>query len=243
MSNHPWLPYGIYAKVTGAATLALTVIGLIALVANIGGRIPAFICLPIALTLGIVGLVFWFLSRSHRKKAVELLDGEVLVHWTYMDEDWQAWLDTRKRKGVLFSLLFTGILFAVGLIVGLLLMSDGDAIGDSGFLTWFVPAAGGTAVGVVVSIFTMGTGAYVTALLRKIDGICVISDTGIYLPGVFWPFRAFGSTLSEVSRKRNLLVFEFEVTSGQYDSTTTVKVPIPAGGEVEAEQVVATLKA
>ena len=47
-SSHPWLPYGIYAKVTGAVTLLLSIIGLVALIGNLGGRIPAFICLPVA---------------------------------------------------------------------------------------------------------------------------------------------------------------------------------------------------
>ena len=58
MESRPWLPYILYAKVTGICTLVLAIAAAIAFAGDIAGGIPGFVCLPIAITLGITLVVF-----------------------------------------------------------------------------------------------------------------------------------------------------------------------------------------
>ncbi len=237
----PWLPYSIYANVSGIATTVLVVVCLAGLMVGGALRIPGFVALALAITVGIIWIVFIWLSHSHLKKAAALLSERAWVRWRYEEVIWQGYLDEREIRGRLFALISIGVMAGVGLLTGVLLDSEEMRIADSTMATVLVPALVGAAGAGVVALIVLSVGAGVTRRLRRLPGVFVISPAGFYITGVYWPFDSVGASLSEVERKRNRLVFEFLSYYKEHSNYQKVRVPIPPGREAVADKIVAKL--
>jgi hypothetical protein len=221
----------IWAAVGGFALLGV-VLPLLFMDGMSGGFGIACLSGFVAMCCGIGAAVFLFRGFALDK----ILRGEELVvHWTYSPEEWRRYSEAeygrdRQLKFVLFCIiagfaLFFGVLF---LIFG----------GDGGRVVFFVM------LGLIVLIG--GVAALSIFLAHRSNetrlGEARISRIGVYLNRDLHNWNMVGARLDDVSlvREESLLVaFTYSYPSRTGRQSTTVRVPVPAGREGEAERVVA----
>ncbi len=185
-----------------------------------------------AMCCGIGALVFLFRGFTLRK----ILSGEELVvRWTYSPEEWRRYTEAeygrdRQLKFVLFCIvggfaLFFGILF---LIFG----------GDGGRAVFFVMLGLIALIGCVAAL-----SIYLAHRSNESRlGEARIARTGVYLNRALHNWNMAGSRLDDVSLERDeslLVAFTYSYPSRTGRQSNTVRVPVPAGREGEADRVVA----
>jgi hypothetical protein len=211
--------------------------------ATLGAIVPFFVmdgmnggygtsCLAgfVAMACGVGTLMYLYRAYTLGK----ILSGEELVaRWTYSPQEWTRYAEAehgrdKEGKTILFFIisgfaLFFGVLF---LIFG----------GEAGLIVFLA---------MLGLIALMGGVAFLSILLshranQTRTGEVFIARTGIYLNKSLHNWNMFGSRLDSVQLLREespLLEFVYSYPARNGRQSAEVRVPVPAGREVEAEQI------
>ncbi len=169
-----------------------------------------------------------------------ILDGRnLLVHWTYSDEEWRRYVavEARASKAEKTTLFFVISAFALLFGVGFLVIAPDREAGRSVFL------------GMVCLIALVGGAALLSVRLagpRPHDRPgALVSEEGVYPSGSLHTWSLLGArleTVKLVERRRPSLEFTYSYPTRYGLDAETVRVPIPAGEEGTAREVAARLR-
>jgi hypothetical protein len=199
-----------------------------------GGFAISFLSLVAAITSLVVAIMY-----QGRASALDrILRGENrLVHWTYDPVEWQAYAEkeyaTEKReKRNLFYLVAV-----ISLVVG---FGFTIAHPDGGWVVLLV--LGGLLV--FIAILVLFSTRYNYWMNKKYRGEAYITPDGVYLNRMLHLFRGWGASLEDVSynEKGKFLAFQYSTPNRNGRSDYTLRVPVPAGKEEEARQVLASFQ-
>ncbi len=189
----------------------------------------------IGATGGICGMVF----RSDADKLDRLAQGEgVLARWKYPPELWARYLakeqedETSSKTGL--AVMVTVISLLIG---GVFAIADPDT----------GPIVLGVLVGVCGLIWTLVLvlpGRRFRSGPEAREPEALVGRDGVYLAGEFHCWTSFGARLNRVVRadgEPGELVFDYQIMQRYGPAFYTVRVPVPAGEEGVADEVVARL--
>lgn len=202
-----------------------------------GGFAMSFVNLVLALTFGIVAIIFFRQARL----LDEILKGNgLLAHWTYTPEQWKIYsekafaTEVEEKRGLFFIVtafaLFFGVLFWV---------LDEEA----GFYVFLVMLG---LIGLVGFAWQLSIW-----LSRRQNRVTSTVETFISKDAVFmnrrlhcWraPMTSFRGVKLENNRGINVLTFTYMIYNVKTGSQTySVRVPVPEGKKEEAEKIVSQL--
>jgi hypothetical protein len=231
MKNH----YRTWTRVSGYATAALIAATVPFLlvggeVAVIGGIIGGSLAFAAALTAGIC----WFYARKADRHLEAFRRGEYLAHWTFRPEEWSTFAAAewaRTQKTARWMPLWLGL---VGGAVGLGLLAAG-----AGVVVLAVSTLAGTALGWGVGRLLLSRGERARDARPAKPEVYVGPEAAVvdgkYIHWTGYGVRLVGLTM--VGGDPPVLEFEVRTSSGESTTTHTHRVPVPAGREEEAEQV------
>ena len=166
----------------------------------------------------------------------KILSGEELVvRWTYGPEEWARYAEAEHGRDKTGKIILFFIISGFALFFGILFLIFGGKAGLAVFLSM---------VGLIVLI---GGVAFLSILLsyranKTRTGEVFIARTGVYLNKTLHNWNMFGSRLDSVQLLQEescLLEFAYSFPARHGRQRTEVRVPVPAGKEVEAEQILA----
>ncbi len=237
------LPFREQAK--GARNLGLVLLAL----ALIGFVLPGEAGIAVPILSGIFGatclliaLLIYLFSRSWREQLRRAEAGGYLLHWRYGPEQWQEFHEQLAKASRKVSWLMLAMFSGSGLVFALLLVSDGDAIRGSKFLTFVVGIGGGALVGALFALAFDWFDGTTRRLMRREPAEVIVGDEGLFVTGQYWPWRSFGQWVEAVRHEPGppeRLVFTFHVSAGKYSSDKSVSLPVPPGRSEEAAKIAA----
>lgn len=184
---------------------------------------------------GFVSLAFFitaFLYRKLGKEQDQLLSGKILVHWSYTGDFWKKYTETEYKLEKSYKKTLFLIVAGWAILFGILFpLFDRE----SGIYVTYV---------MVALIVLIGIVAYLTALIpyrRNLShkGEAIISRTGVYLNGQMHSWNMAGMTLRGVgfvdTEEPHYIEFVYSGGISEY----SVRVPVPAGEDEKAREVVA----
>ena len=213
-----------------ALVLALCVIGLPVYFAS-GGESDSGVAalLIVGEMFSLVFLVVAALFARTTKKAIpRILKDPLTVHWTYSPTDWQRFTTQAWRRSLRHTLITTGILWGIALVVVLILFATAQGV--------FNLAAGG-AVGTAV-VAGLGLLLFLLDALslwarrRHRTSDAYLNWEGVILSGWFYPMRG---PKKVTYKEGNPAILHYDVGSGR--SSYQLAVPVPHGCEAEAERL------
>jgi hypothetical protein len=233
MSN----PEKTYAGISAA--IAILAVGLFFLPGWIGmdgmngGYAISFVALFIAISAVVITLFFWQRAAT----LDDIFNGkELLAHWSYQPEEWQSYTQvelqeqTTQNKWLLAVMAAWAVFFG-----GLCWVLDRDA---GGFVFLVM-------LGLILILATVAFGLPRWRYWRQRHGPgeAWITPNAFYFDGVLirWPF--WGARLKHVAwrepKGKTPALIEFEVSTpsraGRQSQTT--RIPVPAGRETEARDI------
>ena len=187
----------------------------------------------------ITGIVAAVVYTWRAKKLDAMLSGEnLLVHWTYSQDEWQRYTeraheDKKSASKILFFII-SGFAIATG--IGFFIKDP-----DSGKYVFLAM------LGLIV---IMGLVAYLTTMLdyrrnKKNLGEAYISRDGVYLNRVLHTWKGLATHLDNVvyEEEAQSLVFTYIALDRIGLHSYTVSVPVPEGQKAKASEVLAQFKA
>jgi hypothetical protein len=199
-----------------------------------GGYAISFISLIFAITSLVVAIMY----KGRAAALDRILKGENrLAHWTYDPAEWQAYTEKeyateKKDKRNLFYLVAViSLVVGVGFII---------AHPDSGSVVLWV--LGGMLL--LIAIVAISTTRYNYWMNKKYRGEAYITPDGVYLNRMLHLWRGWGASLEDVSynEREKFLAFQYSTPNRNGRSDYTLRVPVPAGKEQEARQVLASFQ-
>jgi hypothetical protein len=187
---------------------------------------------------------------SHRLKRFQM--GDHLVHWTYTKEEWLGFAAgewkhrTELARQASYVGLFTGGI--AGLVLG---AAVGDVLLDS--VPWIVTGLLGALLLALVGLSCgLLTGCIIRRFARRKHqrmcqrvGEAYIGRDAAYCDGSYWSWTMPGCSLERlelVAGPRGTLQFTLRVWQGRTGTVPhTYRIPVPAGHEEEAREVIARL--
>jgi len=184
------------------------------------------------------GVLFLITGKQQVRNILHLLNGTVLVEWSYDTFHWTRFVETtflRQRKNALFSMiavLLGGPGFA---LLGISAMTLND----------------GMVLGTILALCSYGIMTfYARSVKRRSERPpfeAFIAESGAFINGVFIDWSAAGTTLHTVSiindTETNLrgLRIQYSVRSWNGRLRSEITAPIPNGKDHEAAAVISAL--
>lgn len=160
--------------------------------------------------------------------------GTALARWTYTADEWREYTDAEWKRRRLEAVVVGTLLLGVGYCSGRGGGEEGQAM---------MAAAG--LVGVAVAGGLLGRAYLARQANEAAPGEAVITPSAILLNGKYHVLRnetySFQGVRYDIEAKPPLLEFSIGWSTRQGGSGEKIRVPVPAGREAEAREVVAAL--
>ncbi len=235
-NNPPMRTLTVWAIITGLAILSIFLPFLIGMDGMAGGFAISLLAFFLALTGIIVIVIYW----GRAAKLQRILKGEgVIAHWDYSPAEWKEYTEKeykteKSEKKALF--LITAIL---ALVIGL-----GFFIFDNEAGMWVL-------LTMVALIAILAFTAWFTAWYRHREnlnyhGEVYITGKAVYLNRQLHTWSGLGEKFESVEFTRrkgqSMLSIVYSVWTRTGRTPVTIRIPVPAGKEAEAEAIAAGLK-
>ena len=192
--------------------------------------------------MGVSFFVCIFLFRSRNRVRRELLAGRgVLARWTYTGAEWRAFagVEMKKQAGNRRFLLWVTAAIMAAVTLGYLVRdpSSGRVVGAVLAVLW------------LLCWFVSRASLHAQARARAGDGpLVLIGRDGLLLGAEAHIWRGWGNSLGSCELREGpprVLAISYRVPSGNATilRTVVVRVPVPAGREAEAVEVLRLLQA
>jgi hypothetical protein len=198
-----------------------------------GGFAISFACIILTITMVIVTIMY-----AGRAKSLDTMLNKknVLVHWTYTPEEWQAYTqkaysaDTRDKWG-LYKLVMA---ITVVVCFGFFLFHRDSALIMIGL------ALG---LGILLAIVILITTNYDHLHNETHHGDVYITKNGAFVNRQLHLWKGWGAQLEGVQYKEpdKLIEITYSTLSATMRVTYKVRVPVPAGQETKAKEVITQL--
>lgn len=177
-------------------------------------------------------------------KDLEALRLDHYIHWTYTDDEWDDYIDNETQRGRWLPLILFIALAGVGWLTAILIAVGGES--DAGLIAVTLLGIGGgsTVAGAIFAAVIRGFTKRQLELKRNRDGLTLIGPQGVYIGGELWRWRGAGQVVKDIeleTEPRLRLRFTFLVNAGETTTEKLVFVPVPAGGNDQANQLMTTL--
>jgi hypothetical protein len=235
-NNPPMRTLVTWAAITGFAVLAIFLPLLLGIQGFAGGFAISLLAFFLALNGIIVIIIYWGRANKLRR----ILNGEdVLAHWTYNPEEWKAYTEKeyateKSEKKTLF--VITAVL---ALVIGF------------GFFVFDNEAGFWVLLAMVALIAILAFTAWFTAWYRHRENIqyhgeVYITGRAVYLNRQLHTWSGPGEKIESIDfikhKGQSLLSIIYSVWTRTGQTPVTVRIPVPAGKEAEAEAIAAGLK-
>lgn len=224
-------------------SLVIAAIGVIVMflpaILGIEGIDGGYAIILLGVVVIITGIVAFIIYTWRANKLDAMLGGKnLLVHWTYSQDEWQRYTeraheDKKSASRILFYII-SGFALATG--IGFFIKDP-----DSGKYVFLA---------MLGLIFLMGIIAYVTTMLdyrrnKKNLGEAYIARDGLFLNGVLHTWKGLATRLDTVvyEEEAQSLVFTYVALDRVGLHPYTVRVPVPQGQEAKASELLAQFKA
>lgn len=197
----------------------------------------------------LIGVIFFFVYRKQARDIDEILKeardgkhigGNLLAYWTYTPQEWSQFVETEVSREKKSQRTMAYIMLAVVLIIFATTFPSAIKHGASSFVPILLSLIFVGAIGVFA---WWAAGAESRSLQAHHTGEAFIAIKGLLLNDRYYPWNIFGTRLTGVFYERgmpNVIRFEYRQQTGQGGSQTkNVRVPVPVGREVEAENLAA----
>ena len=199
-----------------------------------GGFAISFLSLVAAITTLIVAIMY----QGRASALGRIFKGEnLLTHWKYDPVEWQAYAEkeyvTEKRdKRNLFYLVAV-----ISLVVGVGFTIAHPDVG------WVLLGVFGGLL-VFIAILVLFSTRYNYRMNKKYLGEAYITPDGVYLNRQLHLWRGWGASLDAFSynEEDKFLAFQYSTPNRTGRVDITVRVPVPAGKEQEARQILASFQ-
>lgn len=225
-----------YGLTFGYVTVALLAVGLLLALA---GRGRATTDLGIAGVLAgctaIPAAILSLLARRRARRAAALRSGDFLAHWTYAEEEWRPFLAAERERAARRS-RWLPLWWALGATVwGMITFAI-----LAGWPAILLCAAAGAVVGWLSARDLRAT---VPAGREAGNGVgeAFIGRDAALVNGTFEAWTGFGVALATVgltAGRPSTLDLSVVSSGGQSTRERTVRIPVPAGRDAEAEQLI-----
>lgn len=198
-----------------------------------GGFAISFGCIVLAITMAIVTLMY-----SGRAKSLDTMlhKKDVLVHWTYTLQEWQAYTQKAYKADTNDKWDLYKLVMAITVIVciGFFLFHR-----DSGIIMIGMALGLGLLLAMVILITT----TYDHLQNKKHRGEVYITKNGAYVNRQLHLWKGWGAQLDEIKYNETDRIIEitYSIPSTTMRNTATVRVPVPTGQEEKAREVTAQL--
>ena len=190
----------------------------------------------------IVGIILFFSLRKQAGKVDEMLAGRnLLVHWVYSPQEWSQYVQSEVTRGKQTQRIVLLIM-----LITLVIVMIASFTGES-------KSGGSVLVPIIIAIVMVGgiglfvwwiSSADVRRKKRQHTGEVFIAATGLLFNDRYYPWNTFGTRLTGVLYEGgipNVVRFKYQQRNGQNVgwSNMEVRVPVPIGREVEAQNLAA----
>lgn len=202
-----------------------------------GGFALAFVGVVVAIVAAVVA--WFYLARARAARRIQGGD-DLVAHFSYSAEQWSAWAAAQSRREASQQKLLFGMVAAIALPIGLVFWLADPRRGGQVVLA--------TMVGLLVLIFAViKLVARATAKRRRNTGEAWVGTGGILLGNELHTWDSMGGRLEGASLEGDesgrLLSVTYSMPARHGRQRTTVNVPVPRGGEAEAEKARLVLQA
>ena len=174
-----------------------------------------------------------------RARALDgILNGEKqLAHWKYGPAEWQSFAEKEYAREKTDKRNLFLLVAAICLVVGVVFTISHP---DGGLVVLGV--LGGLLV--IIAIVAITTTRYDYWMNKKYLGEAFITPDGVYLNRQLHLFRGWGASLDGVyyNEEEKFLAFQYSTPNRNGRSDYTLRVPVPAGKEQEARQVLSSFQ-
>lgn len=187
----------------------------------------------------ITGIVAFIVYTWRANKLNAMLGGKnLLVHWTYSQDEWQRYTeraheDKKSASRILFFII-SGFALATG----------------AGFFIWDPDSGKYVFLVMLGLIVIIGIVAYLTTMLdyrrnKKNLGEAYIATDGVYLNRVLHTWKGLATHLDNVvyEEEAQSMIFKYVAVDRVGLHSYTVRVPVPHGQEAKAREILAQFKA
>ncbi len=223
----------VCAGVTAASVFGIFAPSIFGMDGFNGGFAISFACIILAITMAIVTIMY-----AGRAKSLDtMLDKkDMLVHWTYTAEEWQTYTqkayraDTRDKWN-LYKLVM-GITVIV--CIGFFLFHR-----DSGIIMVVMALGLGTLLAAVILITT----TYDHLQNENHRGEVFITRNGAFVNRQLHLWKGWGAQLDDIqyNEKDRIIEITYSIPSTTMRNTFTIRIPVPAGQDAKAREVIAQL--
>jgi len=196
---------------------------------NGGGYAISFACLII----GITSFIVIFMYRGRARAVDRMLSGEnILAHWKYAEHEWSEYTDKAYQAEASGK---WGLYIFVMSIAAVVCFFFWIFVEDSGVI--MLGVVGGLAALLAITILI--TTNYDRWQNRRHLGEAIISRDGVYINRMLHLWRGWGATLdrTEYNRQDRMLEFTYSAPSRTGRNYATARVPVPAGAEARAQEI------
>jgi hypothetical protein len=179
---------------------------------------------------------WWIMGNAVESQLMAFRAGEHLARWKIEPDDWNAFVRVMKRKLRLVAGLIGGSMILVAVLIGGMLLSDGDSNGAA-FMGWGV--AGSLALWVALDwAFCAGWKKRLRPVLVVYGPAMGVFD-GQFISWATSGYMFIGAAIDEGARR---IVIETEVTANKGQRVrNTLRLPFPPEAVGEARALVAAL--
>lgn len=196
-----------------------------------------FFCLILSITSLFVAIMY----TKRGRVAGAILRGEnLLAHWTYTPEEWTRYAGKEHKENVNTNRNLFFLVAVITVIVGIIFGIGHSE--DLGFVV--VMILGIIAIAGISALLAVGLNKRQN---RKYLGEVFITKDALFINRVLHTWKGFGAALEGVAyeaqgREIPVVIIEYSIPARYNRQSVTVRVPVPAGHEAEAEIIVQQLE-
>jgi hypothetical protein len=189
-----------------------------------------------SLVMCITSIVVALMYGKRARITGSILRGEnLLAHWTYTEEEWNRYARTEHQEFKHYNRTLFLMVVVISVIIGIIfIISNPD--------DWQIFAV------IVLGIIAIAGGsAWLAVALskrqnRKYHGEVFITAEGVFINRILHLWKGYGAALENAAyedseRAIPVIVIDYSAPSRSGSQTWTVRVPVPAGHEAEAEVI------
>lgn len=249
LPHNPMRKWVQISKVTLIVSVALLLLFLVMVISHNTGNPVAIL----AAVFGGCGLLFGIIGFFSYGKQVDTIDemlkqaghpqamqagGNLLAHWTYTPQEWSQFIQSETARKRTVNIILIGAMLLVFVITMTAFLSGNKGRGVSfGPLAMFI---------IILSLIGLFVWWMATAEVRRMKaqttGEAFIAKNGLLFNDHYYPWGFFGYSLDGVFYEPgnpNTIRFRYlSMKGGSYGPNyESVRVPVPAGREAEAQSV------
>ena len=187
-------------------------------------------------------LQFW-LAKSMRQSAHQLLNSTPFARWEIPALEWHAFLRQEVRAGRWIVPCVTALGAGFGVFVGYVINTDGNAAAATDWTVYAIAGATGLGVGFLVGAFMGYIRNLPFTLAAQYPGQVIFGQQGYYMPGVYRRWFATGGHLRPAEIPPDgehgmpVLVLNYKVRTKHGYSDARYRLPIPPDKKHDAVRV------